>query len=106
MRPIYPIFSVISSFLSLFLPKRLKVFNVKATDNCRNPNYEQYCKEDQYFKKDGVQLGTLVAMKDFIGTSQDTFPQYSQPFMIVQGGCDKLIDPQVAFELFEKSKTP
>ena len=25
--------------------------------------------------------------------------------MIIQGGCDKLIDPQVAFELYKKSKT-
>ena len=26
--------------------------------------------------------------------------------MVVQGGMDKVIDPQVAFDLFSKSKTP
>ena len=35
----------------------------------------------------------------------DKFSQYDLPFMIVQGGADKLISPQVAFELFQKSKT-
>lgn len=35
----------------------------------------------------------------------DKFSEYDLPFMVVQGGADKLISPEVAFDLFEKSKT-
>jgi len=29
-----------------------------------------------------------------------TFKSYNMPFMIIQGGNDKLVNPSVAFELF------
>jgi hypothetical protein len=38
--------------------------------------------------------------------SPETFHEYTLPFMIVQGGLDKLVNPMVAFELFRNSKTP
>ncbi len=38
-------------------------------------------------------------------TSPETFSQYSCPFMIIQGGLDKLVNPEVAFELYDKSQT-
>ena len=69
MRPFFKAFSIISSLLSIFLPKKLKVLPINPMDNCRNPQYEEYCAKDPYFQKSGVQLGTLVAMKDFIGAS-------------------------------------
>ena len=34
-----------------------------------------------------------------------TFPQYQSPFMIIQGGLDKLVNPDGAFELFENCQT-
>ena len=55
--------------------------------------------------KEKVQLGTLLTMKEFLGDSKPTFKEYNQPFMVVQGGCDKVIDPQVAFDLYSQSKT-
>ena len=79
---------------------------INPMDNCRNPKYEQYCANDKYFKKDKVQLGLLLNLKQFIGESKETFSEYERPFMIVQGGSDKLIDPQVAFDLYTMSKTP
>jgi acylglycerol lipase len=38
-------------------------------------------------------------MKD----SPGTFSQYSCPFMVIQGGCDKLVKPIGAFDLFRQS---
>lgn len=35
----------------------------------------------------------------------DTFSQYESPFIIFQGGRDKLVNPEIAFELYSKSKT-
>lgn len=37
--------------------------------------------------------------------SPKTFPSYKAPFMVVQGGLDKLVNPEVAFELYENSQT-
>ena len=34
-----------------------------------------------------------------------TFSQYKCPFMIIQGGLDKLVNPDGAFELYENSQT-
>jgi hypothetical protein len=37
--------------------------------------------------------------------SPPTFKSYNSPFMVIQGGLDKLVNPMGAFELFEQSKT-
>jgi hypothetical protein len=37
--------------------------------------------------------------------SPETFSDYTLPFMVIQGGLDKLVNPSVAFELFIESKT-
>ena len=42
---------------------------------------------------------------DTMDKSPSTFKDYKSPFMIVQGGLDKLVNPQVAFELFAQSRT-
>ena len=45
-------------------------------------------------------------MVEFIAHSRDTFADYDQPFMVIHGGKDKLVDPMVAFDLYKQSKTP
>lgn len=35
--------------------------------------------------------------------SPETFINYKCPFLIIQGGCDKLVNPMVAFEMFTQS---
>ena len=56
--------------------------------------------------KNRLPIRTISTLLDAMQNSQYTFDQYSSPFMMIMGGRDKLIDPQVAFELFNKSKTP
>jgi hypothetical protein len=34
------------------------------------------------------------------------FSGYSCPFLAIQGGCDKLVDPMGAFDLFNTSPLP
>lgn len=38
--------------------------------------------------------------------SPATFKNYKAPFIIFQGGLDKLVNPEVAFELYDQSLTP
>jgi esterase/lipase len=35
----------------------------------------------------------------------ETYPYFSAPFLIVQGGHDKLVNPEGAFELYEQSRS-
>lgn len=37
--------------------------------------------------------------------SPKRFHEYKAPFMIIQGGLDKLVCPEVAFDLYDKSQT-
>lgn len=38
--------------------------------------------------------------------SPKTFHKYNFPFIIVQGALDKLVNPEVAFELYDNAATP
>jgi hypothetical protein len=73
---------------------------IDVPGNCRNPNYTEYTDKDELFIKGKVKTGTLVSMVEFIAHSRNTFPDYDQPFMVIHGGKDKLVDPQVAFDLY------
>jgi len=45
-------------------------------------------------------------MKECLAYSRETFADYDQPFMVIHGGRDKLVDPQISFDLFNQAKTP
>ena len=98
--------STVLGVLSFFLPSHLKIGTIKVSDNCRNIKYEEYCNNDQYFQQDRVKLGTLISLRELLGESKETFKDYDQPFMVIHGGCDKIVDPQVAFDLYSMTKTP
>lgn len=97
--------SFVVSLANFLLPKNFGTMKIDPSTNCRNPNYLQYCQKDELFVKGRVKIGTLAGILDFLTESQQTFSSYDQPFMIIQGGKDKLIDPQVSFDLYSKSKT-
>jgi acylglycerol lipase len=35
----------------------------------------------------------------------ETFKDYKAPFVVIQGGLDKLVNPEVAFELYDNCKS-
>ncbi len=47
----------------------------------------------------------MACAMEVLSNSPETFPDYETPFLVVQGGRDKVIDPQVAFDLYSQSKT-
>ena len=104
--PKFSTYSLLASLFGWAIPNSYKVTNMKYEDNCRNANYGEYCANDEHYLKEGVKFGTIVALKEFMGYSRETFPEYDRPFMVVHGGCDKIIDPQIAFDLYSMSKTP
>ena len=71
----------------------------------RNPLITEHIKVDPYAYKERIRTSTASFLLKIMDQSPDTFQHYRAPFMIVQGGLDKLVNPEVAFELFTKSKT-
>lgn len=47
--------------------------------------------------------GTVKTIYTAMEKSCASFEQYNAPFLIIQGGCDKLVDPDVGFDLMERS---
>ena len=95
-----------TSFLKTLLPKKsrlTKPFYGKAT---KNPAITEFVKKDKYAFSERVCLSTISMMVDVMDKSPQTFKDYKSPFIIFQGGLDKLVNPEVCFELYEKSSTP
>lgn len=78
---------------------------MKPIESCRNPNYPDFCEKDPLFYKSRHRLRTISSLARWLAESGATFQDYEVPFLVVQGGRDKIIDPQVAFDLFTQSKT-
>jgi acylglycerol lipase len=71
----------------------------------KNPQITEDVKKDPYSFKERAHLSTAHMLVETMDKSPDTFKDYNSPFMIVQGGLDKLVNPDVAFELFARSRT-
>ena len=52
-----------------------------------------------------MSFSTVEMLVRTMEMSPKTFKDYGCPFMIIQGGLDKLVNPEVAFELYDKCKT-
>jgi acylglycerol lipase len=52
-----------------------------------------------------MSLSTLDMIVSTMDKSPNTFHLYKCPFIIIQGGLDKLVNPEVAFDLYDKSQT-
>jgi hypothetical protein len=63
----------------------------------RNPTAILDLKNDPLFLKDRVRLRTLITILNSQERAPRTFHQYSTPFMVIQGGKDKAVNPNVAF---------
>ncbi len=72
----------------------------------KNPQITEDIKADNFSYKERIHLSTAHMLVNTMDISPQTFKEYSCPFMIIQGGLDKLVNPEVAFDLFCNSKTP
>lgn len=94
------------NLLQWFLPNQLRLVpNLKPSDCCKNPEYPEYCEKDRLFNRSWHRLRTISSLGRWMLESEATFKDYEVPFLVVQGGRDKVIDPQVAFDLFAAAKT-
>lgn len=92
-----------SSFLRFILPEKTKL-TPPLYNNCnRNPAIAKFIEKDPYAYKGRASLATMNFLLKEMSRCSATFKNYNCPFLIIQGGSDKIIDPIVAFQLFQES---
>lgn len=92
-----------SGMLRSLLPEHTKLTGPVYGKASRNPAITDFVKEDPHSYKGRVNLATGAFLTQTMDRSPETFRNYKCPFFIIQGGCDKLVNPMVAFELFSES---
>lgn len=96
----------LASVLKKIMPENMRLSKPIYGMASKNPQITVDVKNDPHAYKERTHLSTVHMLVDTMDKSPETFKDYDFPFMVVQGGLDKLVNPDVAFELFLKSKTP
>ncbi|KAL4449842.1 hypothetical protein ABPG74_008215 [Tetrahymena malaccensis] len=79
-------------------------FIKQAGTNChRSPEMSQFQAKDPNTYANKMCAGTVKTIYTAMESSFKTFEQYNAPFLIIQGGLDKLVDPDVGYDLIERS---
>ena len=87
----------LTSVLKKVLPENMRLTKPIYGMASKNPKITEDVKVDPYVFKDRTHLSTAHMLVETMDKSPATFKQYSCPFMIIQGGLDKLVNPDVAF---------
>lgn len=79
------------------IPDKMGLFKPVYGRATRNPQITDDVKKDLYAFSDRLVHSTMQMLVNVMENTPETFPQYGSPFMIIQGGLDKLVNPEVAF---------
>ncbi|EAS06200.2 alpha/beta hydrolase family protein (macronuclear) [Tetrahymena thermophila SB210] len=69
----------------------------------RSLKLAEYQAKDPYSYIHKLSAGSIKTIYTAMEKSYETFGQYNAPFLVIQGGLDKCVDPDLAFDLMEKS---
>ena len=87
----------VTNTLASILGKKTKLMKPIYGRASRNPKITEDIKNDPYSFSERARLSTLQMLVSTMDKTSDTFPIYKCPFMIIQGGLDKLVNPDGAF---------
>ena len=87
----------LSDVLSWMLPKKLRLIKPIYGRATSNPTITDDVKKDKYAFCDRACLSTISMLVKVMDRSPKTFNDYNCPFIIFQGGLDKLVNPNIAF---------
>ena len=93
----------LSRFMHKILPEHTKLTGPVYGKASRNPAITEFVKKDPHAYSGRVNLSTTTFLTKTMDKSPETFKNYKCPFLIIQGGLDKLVHPMVAFDLFTQS---
>ena len=80
--------------LGFIFPKKLILPRPALPGRCtRNPEVTKSNQTDKLVFRDKVSISTMETMLRIMESSPETFERYSCPFMVIQGGLDKVVNP-------------
>lgn len=91
--------------IASLLPKSTRLIAPPRGQCTKNPKVTEDIVKDKYSFQDRASLKTLQTIIHTMDISPETFKHFDIPFVIVQGGLDKLVNPLGAFELYDQSKS-
>ena len=93
----------LGKLISSVLPGTLRLIRPLGGKNSQNPTIGEFIQNDQYAYSGRACLSTVAMLGRAMDESPATFKDYKCPFIVIQGGLDKLVNPEVAFELYDNS---
>ena len=87
--------------LKFLLPEHMKMTNFPLDRSCRNRVMVQKKQEDSYYYKQRFSLATVNSLLSAMSSNRETYKSYRCPFLLVQGGMDRSVDPAEGFRLFQ-----
>ncbi len=95
----------LTNTLASILGKKTRLMKPIYGKASRNPKITDDIKNDKFSFSERARVSTIQMLVSTMDKTPETFPQYKAPFMIIQGGLDKLVNPDGAFELYDNSGT-
>lgn len=89
--------------IASLLPKSVRLIKPPRGQATRNPKVTEDIINDKYSFSDRASLKTVETIVHTMDVAPETFDKFDVPFVVVQGGLDKLVNPIGAFELFDKA---
>ena len=85
------------------LPEHTQFGSAAPKYSYRNPAIIDFLMADPFVYKEKNLLATWYTLGDTMDHVPHTFKTYKCPFLVIQGGIDKLVHPMGGFELYEQS---
>ena len=94
----------LAKFLSYIIPS-VALTKGKPGDSSKNPQNHEKVMLDKFIYFGGVRPGTITTVINAEAEVNKKLDKFNVPFLIFQGGIDKLVDIAGAFDIMEKSKS-
>lgn len=86
-------------FISRIFPKAIVTPPNKGRSSSAqsNSNVDEYLfKHDPHYYKDGLRAGTVRTICEAMMDAESLYKDFNVPFILFQGGQDRLVDPKIA----------
>ena len=77
----------------------------RKNDSSKNPAVFENIMVEPFIYKGGIRMGTIKSLVNAMNFSSVNIEKFKVAFVMVQGGCDNLVDVECNIDLFERSPT-
>lgn len=96
----------LSAFMKKILPQDTRLIKPLKGNSNSSLSIVEELSNDPYVYKGRCSLSTISFLTKTMDMSPSTFQNYTCPFLVIQGGLDRVVNPMAAFELFKTSPLP